>query len=138
MSALEKTIPVPDELTKPYWDAAKEHRFVLQQCTNCMLFASWPRVVCPRCHTTDFAWVEPSGRGKIHSYTIIRQTTRPGFLDEVPFILLNVQIDEEPSCFIISNLLIEEKDYDKVHIDLPVQVVFEDRGDVTVPQFKLV
>jgi len=136
MSATEKTIPVPNELTQPYWDAAKQHKFMLQRCVGCKLFNPWPRVVCPRCHSEAFEWVEPSGRGKLHSYTIIRQTTRPGFIDEVPFILANIVIDEEPSCFIISNLLVDESEYDKLHVDMPVQVVFEDRGEVTVPQFK--
>lgn len=137
MSALEKTIPVPDELTKPYWDAAKEHRFVLQRCAACKLYAAWPRVICPRCQGDQFEWAEPSGKGKIHSYTILRQTTRPGYTDEIPFVIVNVQIDEEPSVYVTTNLLVDESEFDKLHIDLPVVVTFEDRGDVSVPQFKL-
>lgn len=137
MSALEKTIPVPNELTQPYWDAAKAHKFVLQRCTSCKLFSAWPRVICPRCHGDEFEWAEPSGRGKIHSYTIVRQTTRPGFMDEIPFVIVNVQIDDEPTCILTTNLLVDKSEHDMLHIDLPVVVVFEDRGEVTVPQFKL-
>ena len=137
MAATEKTIPVPDELTKPFWDAAKEHRYVLQRCAACHLFSAWPRVICPRCHGDAFEWAEPSGKGKIHSYTILRQTTRPGFTDEIPFVIVNVEIADEPTCIVTANLLIDESEYDHLHIDLPVVVTFEDRGDVAVPQFKL-
>ena len=137
MAATEKTIPVPDELTQPYWDAAKEHRYVLQRCTACGTFAAWPRVICPRCHGDAFEWAAPSGKGKIHSYTILRQTTRSGFTDEIPFVIVNVEIADDPTCIVTTNLLVDESEYDKLHVDLPVVVTFEDRGEVTVPQFKL-
>lgn len=137
MSNALKAIPVPDNRTRPYWDAAKEHRFVLQHCIACGLWSAEPRVVCPRCHGIDFEWAEPSGRGKIHSYTIVRQTTRSGFIDEVPFVIVVVELAEEPTCYIVANLLVNEDQYDDLNIDLPVAVTFEDRGEVTVPQFGL-
>ena len=32
---LERPAPVPNELTKPFWDACNERRLVLQICTSC-------------------------------------------------------------------------------------------------------
>lgn len=137
MSAAQKAIPVPDERSQPYWAAAKEHKFVLQKCKGCGLWNATPRVICPRCHQDDFEWAQPSGRGRIHSYTIVHQTTAPGFLDELPYVVCHVTIDEEPTAFVTANLLIDPSEYDKLNIDLPVVIDFEDRGNVTVPQWRL-
>ena len=48
-----------------------------------------------------------------------------------------VEIDDEPTCIVTTNLLVDEADLDKVHIDVPVKVTFEQRGDIAVPQFEL-
>ena len=137
MAAEQKAIPVPDERTKPYWDAAKEGKFILQRCTGCGLWNATPRVICPRCHASDFAWEQPSGKGIIHSYAIVHQTTAAGFQDEVPYVIAHIIPDEEPTAFIDGNILIAEADFDKLNIDVPVVVTFEKRGDITVPQWKL-
>jgi hypothetical protein len=137
VSATAKAIPVPTDRDRPYWDGAREGKLVLQRCANCGLFSSRPRVICPKCHGDDFEWQQVSGRGVIHSYAIARQTTAAGFVDELPFVVVHVQIEEEPTCYVSTNLLIDESDYDSLDIDLEVLVVFEDRGEVTVPQFRL-
>lgn len=138
MSTAEKAIPIPDELTGPYWDAARERRLVLQRCTGCGLYSAQPRVICPQCHRETFEWSPVSGRGTIHSYTIVHQTTAAGFQDEAPYVVVHVQIDEEPTCYITANLLVDRSQYDRLTIDLPVVVAFEDRGNgVVLPQFRL-
>ncbi|MBV9594470.1 MAG: OB-fold domain-containing protein [Actinobacteria bacterium] len=137
MTATAKAIPVPTELDRPYWEGASKHQFVLQRCVQCGLFSSQPRIICPKCHGSEFEWAKPSGRGVIHSYTIVNQTTSPGFNDELPYVVVHVQIEEEPTCYVTANLLVERSEYDKLDIDLPVIVDFEDRGEVTVPQFRL-
>lgn len=137
MSVEEKAVPVPTELDGPYWEGARDHKLMLQRCAGCRLHNAQPRVICPRCHGSDFEWTEVSGKGTLHSYTIVRQTTVAGFQDELPYVVAHVQIDEEPTCFISANLLVAERDYQLLTIDLPVVVAFEDRGDVTVPQFRL-
>jgi len=137
MAAAQKAIPVPTDRDRPYWEGAKEHKLVLQRCTNCSLFSSQPRAVCPRCQSTEFDWTQVSGRGVIYAYGIIHQTPAPGFADDVPAVVVHVQIEEEPTCVIVANLLVDESEHDKLDINLPVEVTFEDRGEVTVHQFKL-
>src|SRR5688572_17718616 len=100
LSTAEKPIPVPTDEDRPYWDGAREHKLVLQRCTGCGLYSAQPRVVCPQCHGEAFEWSQVSGKGRIHSYTIVHATTVPGFRDEVPYVVVFVQIDEEPTCYI--------------------------------------
>jgi uncharacterized OB-fold protein len=137
MSTSDKAIPVPTERDAPYWEGAKERRLVLQRCSGCGLFSAQPRLVCPRCRAEAFTWNQVSGRGKIHSYTIVHQTTAPGFQGEVPYVVVHVQIEEEPTCYITANLLVSQEEHDTLSVDLPVVVEFEKRGDAVLPQFRL-
>jgi uncharacterized OB-fold protein len=132
-----KAIPIATEHDRPYWEGAKEGRLVLQRCLGCGLFSAQPRTVCPRCHRDSFGWAEVSGRGRIHSYTIVHQTTIAGFQEELPYVVVHVQIDEEPTCYLTANLVVDERDRERLTIDLPVVVQFENRGDVALPQFRL-
>ena len=43
---MPKVIPVPDELSKPFWDAVKEKRLVLQHCTACDKLQYPPQQTC--------------------------------------------------------------------------------------------
>jgi len=138
MASAQKPIPVATDHDRPYWDALKEHRFVLQHCTKCGLFSAQPRVVCPRCHTDEFfEWKAPSGRAKIHSYTIVYQTFTPGFDDEIPYVICHAQLEEEPTCFVTANLAVDQADFDQLDIDLPLVIDYDDRGEATVPLWRL-
>ena len=137
MASAEKPVPVPNEEDRPYWEGARAGKLVLQQCKHCGLYSSQPRVICPRCHSDEFEWNAVSGRGHLHSYTIVRQTTGAGFQDEIPYVVCHVVIDEEPTCYVTGNLLVDESEYEGLAIDLPVVVEFEDRGEAVVPQWRL-
>jgi len=79
-----------------------------------------------------------TGTGTIHSFTIVRQTTAPGFSDETPYVVAYVQVTEDSTCILLANLLVHEDRFDSINVGAPVRVVFENRHDVTVPQFELV
>jgi uncharacterized OB-fold protein len=134
---LEKPVPVPSEDDRPYWDGAREHRLVLFRCTACGRLRDRHVIVCSRCRGERFEWTAVSGRGRIFSFTVAHQTSTRGFADEVPYVVVLVAVEEDPSLVLTTNL-VGAFDADALDIDLPVQVVFEERGDVTVPQFELV
>jgi len=137
MSAANKAIPVPTELDRPYWEGAKERKLVLQHCSGCGLYAAQPRVICPSCHGDIFEWQQVSGRGKLHSYSIVWQTTAAGFADEVPYVVCLATIEEDDTCFVTANLLVDEGQYDSLNVDLAVVIDFEQRPEAVVPQWRL-
>ena len=53
-------------------------KVVLPKCNACGRFHFFPRVVCPHCYGTSFAWREASSRGEIHTTTIIRRPPDQG------------------------------------------------------------
>ena len=131
-----KPIPVPDDLSRPFWDAARDHRLVLQRCASCGYYNHPPRLACDACLSQQLRFEPVSGRGTIYTFTVMHQRDVAGFESEAPFINLVVELAEQPRLLMVSNLPLAERD--RVRIDAPVEVIFEDRGGVIVPQFKLV
>jgi uncharacterized OB-fold protein len=53
----------------------------------------YPRALCTACGA-DPAWAEASGRGTVHTYTIVRQYGAPPFKDELPYVVAVIELDE--------------------------------------------
>ena len=135
--AKAKPVPAPDELSKPFWDAPREHRLCVQRCAECGYYNHPPRPFCDACLSRRLAFEPVSGRGKIYTFTVMHQRDVAGFENEVPFINIVVELEEQPMLLMVSNLPIAERD--RVRIDAPVEVSFEDRGGGSIiPQFRLV
>ena len=49
---LMKPSPVPNELSRPYWEAAAQGRLVLQCCSACGTVRHYPRVLCDVCYSS--------------------------------------------------------------------------------------
>ena len=61
--AYEKPLPNVTREDRPFWQAAREHRFVLPRCTNCGHVFFPPYLSCPRCLSFELEWMEASGKG---------------------------------------------------------------------------
>ena len=58
---LERPAPVPNELTKPFWDACNERRLVLQNCAYCERLQYPPALRCDKCGRGRHVGVERGG-----------------------------------------------------------------------------
>ncbi len=126
-----KILPAPDELTAPYWAAARERRLVVQRC-ECGRLAHPPVARCPRCHGGRFTWPQMSGRGTVYAFTVVHHSVHPATAGAIPYVIVLVELAEGPR--ILTNL----RDYnaEDLRVGLPVQVIFERVSDtVTLPQF---
>lgn len=132
-----KPIPLSDEITVAFWEAARHRQLVVQRCTTCGYYNHPPRITCDACLSQALRFDPVSGRGRIHSFTLMHQRDVPGFESEAPFINIVVELDEQPMLLMVSNLPVSARE--RVSIGAPVEVDFEDRGnDVIVPQFRIV
>jgi uncharacterized protein len=89
----ERAYPVPDAVTQPFWDGVAEGVLRIQRCLECDRYVFYPRAVCPQCMTSDMEWVEASGAGRVHSFTIVHRAP-PDYRDEVPYVVALVDLDE--------------------------------------------
>ncbi|HZO80465.1 MAG TPA: Zn-ribbon domain-containing OB-fold protein [Candidatus Binataceae bacterium] len=131
----EKPVPVPDELSQPFWDAAREHRLVAQRCSECGYYNHPPRPTCDRCSSPNLQFAPLSGRGTIYTYTVMHQPNVAGFESEIPYVNIVVELDEQPMLFMVATL--PHAELGKIRIGGRVEVCFEERGaDLVIPQFR--
>lgn len=128
-----RIIPRPDELNGPYWQAAAEHRLVVQRCRGCGRLGHPPVASCPSCHASAFDWPTMSGRGTVHTFTIVHHSVHPVTAGSLPYVLVLVELEEGPR--VLTNLRgVRPED---VEVGMPVEVLFEDLDDgVSLPQFR--
>jgi uncharacterized OB-fold protein len=120
--------------SRPFWDAARRHELSLQRCRACGRWVFYPRAVCPHCFAADLEWRRASGRGTLHTFTIVHRGQR-GFALPAPYVLAIVELDEGPR--LMTNLVGVEPDPARIRIGMPVEVVFEDlSADVALPRFR--
>ena len=73
-----------------------------------------------------------SGRGRVVTYTVNHQAWKPELTE--PYVVAIIELEEQAGLRLLSNVV--GIPTDQVHIDLPVQVRFEQHEDVWLPLFK--
>jgi uncharacterized OB-fold protein len=95
LSGVERPLPVVRSFTKPFWDATREKRLLLQYDRVAQAYQFYPRATSIFTgKASNLEWREVSGRGKIFTYTIARRA-RPPFREHEPFWLAMVTLDED-------------------------------------------
>jgi len=117
-------LPQPDALTQPFWDAAKRHDLVFQECGECGKLRHPPTSICSECGSESFGWRKMSGRGTLYSYVIVHQTALPNWRQSVPYNIVQVALDEAPEIRLCGNVV--DFDDSKLKVGLPLVAVFDD------------
>jgi len=132
-----KPVPAADEISAPFWNAARERRLVIQRCAECGYYNHPPRAFCDACLSQRLAFEPVTGNGTVHTFTVMHQRDVAGFEHEAPFINIVIELAEQPMLLMVANLPITERN--RVRIGASVEVYFEDRGgDNIIPQFRIV
>ena len=124
----DKPMPIPDEISAPFYDGARGGRLMLQHCSACDGWSFPVRERCPHCFAAPLQWRAASGRGTLYTFAIMHQVMNPGFAGAVPY---NVsQIDLIEGVRMVSNVIgIANAD---LRIGMDLEVVFDD----IVPKFR--
>ena len=125
---LERPAPVPNELTKPFWDACNERRLVLQNCTFCERLHYPPAPRCNRCGSADnFEWKEVEGKGHIDVFMVIRDSRIRGFRPAQPINFAVITLDEDPGINFLS--ILPGTQPGEVPVGAPVELIFEETSN---------
>ena len=102
-----KPLPVPDDLSSGYWAAAATGTLALPRCAACGRYAMPPTAVCPNCGSSDPDYsTEPiEGGATVRSWTIVRDSFLPGFAADVPYVLVDVELDAQSNIRMIGRLV---------------------------------
>ncbi len=135
-SKVTRPVPVPNEWTKPFWDAARRSVLELQRCQSCGHFQHPPYATCTQCVSTDLKFEPVRGIGTIYAYTIMYHTGDKRFASAVPYASIIVELEDAPGALMAGNLL--DAEYTDAKVGRRVEVVFEKLSeDITLPQFRL-
>jgi len=93
--------------------------------------------VCDACHVGELAFEQVSGRGTIYSFSVMHQPNVAGFANELPYLNILIELEEQQRLFLVSHLPDSEREH--VRIGRKVEVYFEDvDAELTLPKFQLV
>ena len=121
---MPKLIPVPDDVSKPFWDACNKEKLVVQSCKSCSKLQHPPQRTCKECGSGDnLEWREVSGKGTILSYVVVHDTRQLLRVPDQPFNIAVIQLEEDPGINFLSNL--PGTPVDEVPVGAKVKVEFE-------------
>lgn len=132
--ALPRPLPRNPNLdTRPFWQAASEHRLVYQRCRACDTVIFYPRGHCTACTGIDLGWHESAGAGTVYTCSVVRRPLHPAFKDLIPYSVAWVDLDE--GFRMLTHVVDPAGRPITSHIGQRVTVHWLDVEDITLPAF---
>jgi uncharacterized OB-fold protein len=133
MNTPKKPVPVVNPWARPFWEAARDHKLVIQKCKDCDKYVFYPRIACPHCFSDELTWVQASGKGKIYTYSVVVSNAPSAFVQDMPYVIAVIRLDEGVQ--MLSNVV--DCNPEEVTCDMPVEVTFEKLDEeFTLPKFR--
>ena len=135
-----RPVPIPDDESLPYFDAALRGVLLLRRCDVCGTFMAPTggigtplRPRCVRCFSAALSWAPAGGRGTLYSFALMHQVYDPAFADQVPYNIAVVELDEgvRMTTNVVGCANAE------LSIGMPLEVTFERVSSaVAIPKFR--
>lgn len=81
-------------IVEGFRDGLKNGELRIQTCKPCGQHMLYPRHRCISCGSDDLSWTVSSGKGVLHTYTVVRAVPPAGFEDDLPYGMGVVQLEE--------------------------------------------
>jgi hypothetical protein len=118
-----RVLPIVDESTAPFWDAARRDQLVVQRCAQSGHFHWPPRLTCPESSGVAPEWVPVSGNAEVFTFSVVYRSSHE--YPKCPYVVAVVQLAEGP--LMMTNVV--DVAPEDVRVGLPVTVRFEEMGD---------
>lgn len=131
---MERPVPIPCSLDRPFWQAAAEGRLVIQRSKGSGQWQAYPRahaLSAPMREGDDLAFAEVRGTGTVETFTVVHRSFYPAI--PAPYVLAVVRLDEG----VLLTTHIVDTPIEQVRIGLPVEVSFERIApEIALPCFR--
>lgn len=125
-------LPTPDDDSRVFWEAAKEHRLVVKRCRACRRAHFYPRPFCPHCWSEAVEWEDASGRATLYTYSVVYRNDLPPFDERVPYIAAIVDLEEG-----VRMMTTVDADDELLETGMALEVTFRSLNeDFTAPMFR--
>ena len=131
----KKPLPVIDDLTRPFWTAAKEGRLVMQKCTKCATVNFHPKPWCIECGCRDLKWTDIKPEGTVYSFTVSYTIAMnyQGWEDELPVLFCLIDLDDGARMY----AQVTHSNPEDIHIGMRVKAYFEAISEEAgIPKFR--
>jgi len=127
-----RPLPEPWILTRPFWEATKNGKLMIQYDPAVGKFQVSPRSVSVYTGRRNLEWREVSGKGSLYSFTETH-VAPPGFEDLVPYMIGVIELDEGVRMMTpLENLTVEE-----AQLGMRMRVCWQKLSDdITYPAFE--
>jgi uncharacterized OB-fold protein len=121
------------DLFKPFWEATRAGKLMVQECRETKKKVWPPRFVSPYVPGGELDWVPIEGIGEIYTFNIVYRGFFPYYKDKVPYALVVVDLGE--GVRMLGNTV--DMDPTKVHCGMKMEAVFEKVNDeITLVNWK--
>jgi len=133
MSKYQKPIPNINADNKEFWAGCKNHELRFQKCKSCG-HVRWPAsFICPSCYAKETDWVVSKGKGKVYTFIVYHTAYHPGFKDDLPYVVADVELEEGPR--LVTNIVGCRPE--EVRCEMPVEVTWQYiTEEFSLPKFK--
>ena len=91
-----KPLPTPDLDSQAYWQGLKDGKLLLQHCTGCGHVQFYQQSICRLFGSEALEHRAASGRGVVHSFSVVHRAPGPAFKQDTPYAVLLVELAEGP------------------------------------------
>jgi uncharacterized protein len=126
-----RPLPPIEGPDKPFWVALRQREVCVQRCGDCRTYRFPAATFCAHCRSETFEWVTVEPTGVVETWCVFHRQYFEGLT--VPYTVIQVRLKCGIKLF--SNPV--GVDADALHIDMPVEAVFEDiTPEVTLLKFQ--
>jgi uncharacterized OB-fold protein len=126
-----RMLPSLDDANRPFWTGGATGQLLILRCGACGRWVHPPVEQCPSC-AGELSPQPVSGKGTIFTLTVNEQQFHPDV--PPPYVIAIVVLDEQDDLRLPTNIV--NADSDALQVGAPVQVLFEQHGEVFVPVFE--
>lgn len=114
-----------------FFEGAKQHRLLIQQCSACRTLRHPPQPRCDRCGSYEWEGFEASGRGVVYSFVVNHYPQVPAFDYPLPIGLIEL----EEGTRLVADIV--ECPIEDIYIGMPVEVTWLDCDEeLSLPAFR--
>jgi uncharacterized protein len=109
----------------PFLTGLEDGRLPVQRCAACGTHQLPPRILCTTCGSTDLAWTDASGYGKVVSFTILHRAPDAVHRERIPYVYALIELAEGP--VVVSTVV--DCEPSGIRVGQPVRLLFEPTED---------
>jgi len=126
--------PRPDVDTAGWWRATAEGTLAICRCVDCGVWQHPPLERCRHCGGA-LSYEAVAGTGALHSFIVVHQPVAPGYLDQLPYVVGLIELDEQEALRIPARVVGSAREDLRIGDRMTAEVIALPGGDYHVAVF---